>query len=177
VLDRVRASGGTRSGLTIMGTGRYHITNSYFSGGDIQAVVFSGTDTGTFRFNTVRGGGEISPAGIDCGTVPRAIEDSIVVGSFPAADGAQTVGACTHERVVVGCADTRPLPGLIHMEPELDDEGRLLDTPANDACCIDRAPRFVLGVGHDFFGTRRPQGRANDIGAHELSRPRAPAGP
>jgi hypothetical protein len=168
-LDRVRVSGSTRSGLTIAGTGRYRITNSYFSGGDIQGVVFSGSDTGTFRFNTVRGGGEISPGGIDCGTVPRVIEDSIVAGNFPAEAGAQTVGACTHRRVVVGSRDTRTLPGLIKLDPELDAEGRLLDTPANAACCIDRAARFVFGVDEDFFGTRRPQGRGNDIGAHELA--------
>lgn len=169
-LDRVRVSGSTRSGLTIAGTGRYRITNSYFRGGDIQAVVFSGSDTGTFRFNTVRGGGEISPGGIDCGTVPRVIEDSIVAGNFPAEAGAQTVGACTHRRVVVGSGDTRTLPGLIRLAPELDAEGRLLDTPANAACCIDRAARFAFGVDEDFFGTPRPQGQGNDIGAHELAR-------
>jgi hypothetical protein len=169
-LDRVRASGGSLSGLVVAGTGKYQITNSYFSGGDFQAVVFSGSDTGTFRFNTVGGGGEIRPAGIDCGTVPRVIQDSVVVGSFPAAEGAQTIGACTHRRVVVGSADTRLVPGLIKTDPDLDTEGRLLDTPANAACCIDQAPRFVLGVDEDFFGTRRPQGRSNDIGAHELVR-------
>jgi hypothetical protein len=169
-LDRVRVLGGSRSGLTVAGAGEYRITNSYFRGGDIQGVEFTGSATGTFRFNTVTRSGEINAGGIACGTVSRLIEDSIVAGNFAAEDGAQTVGACMHRRVVVGSGDTRPLPGLITLDPELDEEGRLLDTPANAACCIDRAPRFVLGVHHDFFGTSRPQGRSNDIGAHELCR-------
>jgi hypothetical protein len=170
ILDRVRVSGGTRAGLTMSGTGTYLISNSYFRSGDLPSVVFDGTSTGIFRFNTVTGGGEITPGGIDCGTTARVIQDSIVSGNFPAEGGAQTVGACTHRRVVVGSADTRTLPGLIKLDPELDAEGRLLDTPRNAACCIDRGARFALGLREDFFGTRRPQGRSNDIGAHELPR-------
>jgi hypothetical protein len=168
-LDRVRALGAILSGLTIAGTGRYHVTNSYFRGGDWQAVVFGGPATGAFRFNTVTGGGELRPGGIDCGTTRREIGDSIVIGSFPAEAGAQTVGACTHARVVVGSGDTRPDAGLIRLDPDLDAEGRLLDTPANAACCLDRGLR-VPGLDHDFFGTPRPQGAGNDLGAHELLR-------
>lgn len=166
-LDRMVVAGLTRSGITISGTGSYAITNSYFRGGDIQAVVFSGTSTATgrFQFNTVRGGGEIAPGGIDCGTTPRAIEDSIVVGSFGAAGGAQTVGACTHARVVVGSFDSRPDPGLIRLDPDLDAEGRLLDTAANEACCVDQSG---AGPARDFFGTARPLGVGYDLGAHEL---------
>jgi hypothetical protein len=168
-LDRVRAVGAILSGLTIAGACRYHVTNSYFRGGDWQAVVFGEPSTGTFQFNTVTGGGELRPGGIDCGTSRRSIRDSIVIGSFPAADGAQTVGACVHERVVVGSGDTRPDAGLIRLDPDLDAEGRLLDTAANAACCLDRGPR-VPGLDHDFFGTPRPQGAGNDLGAHELVR-------
>jgi hypothetical protein len=166
-VDQVRAAGLIRSGLKIAGT-RYRISNSYFHGGDAPAVVFDGRSTGTFLFNTVTGGGEISPGGIDCGTTSRVIRDSIVVGSYPAAGGAQTVGACTHRRVVVGSGDTRPDTGLIKIDPDLDLDGRLLDTPANAACCIDRSARRVPGLDHDFFGTPRPQGARYDIGAHEL---------
>lgn len=166
-VDQVRAAGLIRSGLTIAG-GRYRISNSYFHGGDAPAVVFDGRSTGAFLFNTVTGGGELSPGGIDCGTTSRVIRDSIVVGSFPAAGGAQTVGACTHRRVVVGSGDTRPDSGLIHIDPDLDPAGRLLDTPANAACCIDQGARHVPGLDHDFFGTPRPQGPRYDIGAHEL---------
>ena len=171
VVDRVRASSLLGSGLAIAGTGTYSITNSYFSGGDSQAVVFSGSSTGTFRFNTVGGGGEIRPGGIDCGTSSREIQDSIVVGSFPAAGGAQTVGACLHQRVVVGSGDTRADLGLRKIDPELDPQGRLLDTAANAACCIDKGALVVPGLGRDFFGTLRPQGPSNDIGAHELPHP------
>ena len=97
-----------------------------------------------------------------------------MVNNFPAAGGAQTVGACTHRRVVVGSADTRTLPGLIRLDPELDADGRLLDTSANAACCIDRgAPVLPPALRHDFYGTPRPQGRSNDIGAHEVPRPAA----
>jgi hypothetical protein len=169
-VDRVRAGGAIRSGLTIAGAGGYRITNSYFSGGDSQAVVLGGSSTGTFQQNTVTGGGELRPGGIDCGTTSRTIQDSIVTGSFPAAGGAQTVGACIHQRVVVGSGDTRPDPGLIEIDPDLDPQGRLLDTPANAACCIDRGARCVPGLYRDFFGTPRPQGPSNDIGAHELVR-------
>lgn len=170
-IDRVRAPGGTTSGLTIAGTGRYRITNSFFGAGDRQAVVFSGPATGKFMFNTIIGGGEIRPGGIDCGTTRRTISDSIVVGSSGAPDGAQTVGACTHQRVVVGSSDLRTDPGLIHLDPELDDQGRLLDTPANDACCIDKGARYVSSLYRDFFGTPRFCGTSNDIGAHEHPAP------
>jgi hypothetical protein len=168
VVDRVRAGGLIRSGLAIAGTGSYEITNSYFKGGDFQAVVFSGASTGTFRFNTVTGGGEIRPGGIDCGSTPRAIEDSIVVGNVPAAERAQTVGACLHQRVVVGSWDRRVNPDLIRIDPDLDPQGRLSDTPANAACCIDQGASSMPGPERDFFGTPRPQGPGNDIGAHEL---------
>jgi hypothetical protein len=171
IIDRVRAGGAILSGLTIAGTGTYRITNSFFSGGDRQAVVFSGTSTGRFLFNTVTGGGELHPGGIDCGTTPRTIRDSIVVGNFPAADGAQTVGACTHQRVVVGSGDLRPDPGLIHLDPVFDGQGRLLDTPANDACCIDQGARYVSSLYRDFFGTPRFCGTSNDIGAYEHPEP------
>jgi hypothetical protein len=166
-IDQVRAGDLTISGLTTAGA-RYRITNSYFHGGDHPAVVFDGRSTGAFLFNTVTGGGETSPGGIDCGATPRVIRDSIVVGSAPAAGGAQTVGACIHRRVVVGSGDTRPAPGLIEIDPDLDPDGRLLDTPADRACCIDQGARRVPGLDHDFFGTPRPQGASNDIGAHEL---------
>jgi hypothetical protein len=167
-IDRARVGGAIQSGLTIAGAGTYRITSSYFSGGDLPAVVFGGPSTGTFQFNTVAGGGELRPGGIDCGADARVIRDSIVVGSAPAAGGAQTVGACIHRRVVVGSGDTRLIAGLIAIDPDLDPQGRLLDTPANAACCIDRGARYVPSLYTDFFGTPRPQGPSNDIGAHEL---------
>jgi hypothetical protein len=167
-LDRVRATGANRAGLIIEGSGTYRIANSYFDGGDLPSVVLGGTATGIFWFNTATGGGEIQPGGIDCGTTSRQIIDSIVVGNRPAAGGAQTVGACVHRRVVVGSGDTRPDPGLIQIDPDLDAQGRLSDTAADRACCIDRGARFVPSLYRDFFGTPRPQGASNDIGAHEL---------
>ena len=168
LVDRARVIGSARVGLEVDGAGSYRVTNSYFAGGFLPGVVFSGTSTGCFLFNSVLGGGEDQPGGINCGTTPRAIQDSIVVGNTPAAGGAQTVGACTHQRVVVGSADLRGDPGLIHIDPELDGDGRLLDTAGNAACCIDRGARFVSSLYTDFFGTPRPQGASNDIGAHEL---------
>lgn len=167
-LDRVRATGSIRTGLLIDGSGTYRIANSYFGGGDIPSVVFSGTAHGIFWFNTVTSGGEHRPGGIDCGTIPRRIIDSIVVHNTPAAGGAQTVGACVHQRVVVGSGDTRPDPGLIKIDPDLDAQGRLLDTPADRVCCIDKGARYVSSLYRDFFGTPRPQGASNDIGAHEF---------
>lgn len=167
-LDQVRVIGSNRTGLMLAGTATYRITNSYFSGGDRPAVVFSGSTSGLFAFNTVTGGGELQPGGIDCGTTSRVIQDSIVVHNFPAAGGAQTIGACSHQRVVVGSGDTRSDPGLIAIDPDLDPQGRLIDTPADRACCIDRGADDVPSLYRDFFGTPRPQGASNDIGAHEL---------
>lgn len=168
-LERVRA-GGSRAGLTIAG-GTYRVTNSFFRGGDLPAVVFDGASTGSFQFNTVQGGGELSPGGVDCGASARTIADSIVVGATPGPGGAQTVGACTHRRVVVGSGDTRALPGLVHIDPDLDADGRLLDTAPDRACCIDRGARYVSSLYRDFFGTPRLQGASNDVGAHELPVP------
>lgn len=168
VLDRVRANGSVYA-LRVDGTGSYRITNSYFKGGDFPAVAFTGASGGRFLFNSVLGGGELHPGGIDCGTTSRLIQDSIVVNNFAAAGGAQTVGACTHQRVVVGSGDGRPDAGLIKIDPDLDAQGRLLDTAANAACCIDRGERYVSSLYRDFYGTRRPQGLSNDIGAHERS--------
>jgi hypothetical protein len=166
-LDQVRVIGSIRTGLMLAGTGTYRITNSYFAGGDLPAVVFDGSASGLFAFNTITGGGEIQPGGIDCGTTSRMIQDSIVQSSA-AAGGARTVGACSHERVVVGSGDTRPDPGLIAIDPDLDPQGRLLDTPADRACCIDRGAADASSLYRDFYGTPRPQGAGNDIGAHEL---------
>ncbi len=169
-IDRVRAVGHLVNALQVNGSGSYRITNSYFtgSGGVLPTVVFSGASTGRFLFNTVSGGGSQQfPGGIDCGTTSRVIQDSIVVNNFPADGGAQTVGACTHQRVVVGSGDTRADPGLIKIDPDLDAQGRLLDTAANAACCIDRGERFTSSLYRDFYGTPRPQGLSNDIGAYE----------
>lgn len=170
-IDRVRAVGGSLNALQVDGTGTYRITNSYFEGGFSRpTVAFTGASTGSFLFNTVTGNeSETHPGGIDCGTTPRVIRDSIVVHNAPAAGGAQTVGACIHRRVVVGSGDTRPDAGLIEIDPALDEAGRLLDTPENTACCIDRGARFVSSLYTDIFGTQRPQGASNDIGAFERS--------
>jgi hypothetical protein len=162
VLDLVRVSGSVQYGLRVEGPGSYRITNSYFTGGDFPAVAFTGQSSGRFLFNSVLGGGELSPGGIDCGTTPRLIEDSIVVNNTAAAGGAQTVGACRHQRVVVGSADSRTDRGLIKINPELDAQGRLLDTAGNAACCIDRGARYVSSLCRDYYGTRRPQGASND---------------
>jgi hypothetical protein len=170
ILDRVRVSGSVQYGLRVEGPGSYRITNSYFTGGDFPAVAFTGQSSGRFLFNSVLGGGELSPGGIDCGTTSRLIEDSIVVHNTAAAGGAQTAGACRHQRVVVGSADSRTDRGLIKINPELDAQGRLLDTAGNAACAIDRGARYVSSLYRDFYGTRRPQGASNDIGAHELAR-------
>lgn len=169
-LDRVRVIGHFLNALQLEGSGTYRITNSYFQGGGFPAVKFTGPSTGRFMFNTVTGNdGFFEPGGIDCGTTPRTIQDSIVVRNAAAADGAQTTGACTHRRVVVGSGDTRADIGLIKIDPDLDAQGRLRNTAANDACCIDRGARFVSSLYRDFFGTPRPRGASNDIGAFERS--------
>ena len=167
-LDRVRVETLVHAGLTVEGSASYRVTNSYFRGASSPGVVFTGASAGIFEFNTITGGGSTDfPGGIDCGTTPRLIQDSIVVSSVAGDGGAQTVGACDHQRVVVGSADTRAQAGLIKIDPDLDSQGALLETPANAACCIDRGERFASSLYRDVFGTPRPQGQSNDIGAHE----------
>ncbi len=132
-------------------------------------MVFSGSGTGIFQFNTVRGGGEIRPGGIDCGTTSRSIRDSIVVGSFPAARAGRRRSARASTSAWSWAAGTRGRTRASSRSIRtLDSQGRLLDTPADAACCIDRGARYVSSLYRDFFGTPRPQGLSNDIGAHEL---------
>ncbi|HEU4733896.1 MAG TPA: kelch repeat-containing protein [Kofleriaceae bacterium] len=171
LIDRVRAIGGRLNALQVDGGGTYRITNSYFQGGSrLPTVAFTGPSSGQFMFNTVTGNdSELQPGGIDCGTTSRVIRDSIVVNNAPAAGGAQTVGACVHRRVVVGSGDSRVDAGLIKIDPNLDEAGRLTNFPANTACCIDHGARFVPSLYTDFFGAPRAQGASNDIGAFERS--------
>lgn len=80
--------------------------------------------------------------------------------------GTQLLGPCRLSRVVVGIdaagVSGRGIPAI----PDLDNGLKLLDTPNNTACCIDKAQ--ACEGSFDFFGGPRKQGEACDLGAHEL---------
>jgi hypothetical protein len=75
------------------------------------------------------------------------------------------------EQVVVGTEDTTPSPGAIRLDPDFVDPGarnyHLARSPANRACCIDKAARQP-DLSTDFDGDTRPMGAGFDIGADEV---------
>lgn len=168
-MDRVRINGVAFTfDLRVDGATRYRVSNSYFLGPTLSAgVIFSDASRGRFLFNTVVGTGENGGGGVSCGATPRLLEDSIVAENTTAS-GSQLVGACALRKVVVGSADSTTDPGAIKLDPVLNPDSTLPDSPANAACCIDQGDRYVSSLRTDFFGHPRPQGASNDIGAQEV---------
>jgi hypothetical protein len=80
--------------------------------------------------------------------------------------GTQFLGLCRLSRVVVGIdaagVSGKGSPAI----PDIDNQLKLLDTPNNAACCIDKASSCEGSF--DFFGGPRKLGEACDLGAHEL---------
>jgi hypothetical protein len=156
---------GFRGGLQLAGA-RHLVTNTAVTGAvDGPAVLVNG-GTGQFLLTTITGNGEpgVELPAVRCLTQVQ-LEDSIVVGNSTVASGSQLEGDCRLARVVVGSSDSIGSPGAIRLDPELDGF-RLPRTPANQACCIDRAPIRPF-VRADIEGTPRPQGVRFDIGADE----------
>lgn len=173
----IRVAGTTRS---------YRIVNSLFSNNlGPSAIQLSAAASGQFAFNTLVNNGILSgPLAQDGGAVSceagaqPLLTDSMIVqnGRKPGSDGrgfplgTQFLGPCRLQRVVVGqdAAASSPADGqAIAAIPDLDSRLRLLDTPNNASCCIDKAGP-CQDLPTDFFGAQRPLGKACDIGAHEL---------
>jgi hypothetical protein len=164
-VDRTRMSG--LYGAIQYTDARYVVTNTVVTGVSERTAIVVRGGAGRFELVTVVNNGDpaLAHAGaFDCGTTPVRIEDSIVFGNLHGAGGSQLTGACRLERVVVGTHDGTTARGAIRLDPEL--AGYTLPrTPANLACCIDRAASSPVRT--DFDGTPRPQGPAFDIGAYE----------
>lgn len=150
---------GLRGGLLIGGKGtvvtNYAITNSTVTNsgnsmflGETCGTKISAKASGLFLYNTLTANYE----GLCCdGT--QSVSDSIVAGNT------FQVSGCITSRVVESAVDL-----ATGIEP------KLLDTPNNAACCIDKGlnPSGGAMVPTDYFGTARPRGNGYDIGFHEL---------
>jgi hypothetical protein len=150
----------------------YRITNSFVTDSNRGTGIRLIGSTGLFRFNTITNNGVLvsgQPGGIDCGASPVRLESSIVYGNQRGPGGSQLAGACVLSRVVVGAADATAAPGAIKLNPDLIGF-ELPRTPANLACCIDKAAPQPA-VRADIVGTIRPVGPSWDIGAFEALLP------
>jgi hypothetical protein len=167
-LDRAVVAG-FRGGM-VLSDASYTVTSTVFTGATEQPSVVLDGGAGLFALNTVAGNGdpEVQPPAVECLT-RSLLQDTIVADNVPAASGSQFAGDCRLRRVVIGSSDPFPAAGAIRLDPELVDY-RLVESPANIDCCIDRAPRR-RAVRHDLEGTPRPQGARFDIGADELGPP------
>lgn len=170
----------TRSKSTALrfgsGTRSFRITSSLlYDNPASPAISIAAGVSGLFAGNTLLNNGVPGQDGgaVSCdGAVTLA--DSIIVqnGRSNRLDGmgnplgTQFLGACRLSRVVVGIdaagVSGRGIPAI----PDVDNQLKLLDTPNNTACCIDKA-QSCEGES-DFFGNPRKQGDACDLGAHEL---------
>lgn len=173
--------------IRVAGTTKtYRIVNSLFSNNlGPSAIELSAAATGQFAWNTLINNGVLSgPMAQDGGAVScetggqPLLSDSLIVqnGRRPGSDGrgsplgTQFTGPCRLQRVVVGqdaAAVTGALGEAVPAIPDLDSRLRLLDTPNNASCCIDKGGP-CQDLTTDFFGGPRPLGKACDIGAHEL---------
>lgn len=169
------------------GTRSYRLVNLLITGSATagpSAITIAKGASGVFAFNTILNNGPTGDLAADGGAVTceaggqPLLSDSLIVqnGSRQGANesghplGTQFAGPCRLSRVVVGAdaiAATAGPQAAIAAIPDLDSKLRLLDTPNNQTCCVDKAgPCDDLKT--DYFGQTRPQGRACDIGAHEL---------
>lgn len=170
----VRIGAGTRS---------YRVVNTLITGSASvgpSAVTIANGASGTFAWNTILNNG---PMGSDGGAVtceaPASplLSDSLIVqnGRSSRTDprgnpaGTQFTG-CKLQRVVTGVdgAIFTGGPGAaIGAIPDLDSRLRLMDTPNNGTCCVDKGGPCD-DLKQDYYGGSRPQGRGCDLGAHEL---------
>lgn len=153
----------------------YDISNNIIAGNwgqavDLYAVANSNL---TFRFNTVVGNGRAGGfGGITCSnTAPVTLGYSLLAGNTPMS-GSQLdrAGNCKISQLVVGTSESLVDPGLIKLAPDLTDAFYLMSSPANSACCIDKAQPKTGETfpSTDIRRTSRPQGSGWDIGAFEL---------
>lgn len=163
----VRIAAGTRS---------YRIVNSQiFANVGPTAVQIGMGSTGVFAQNTVINNGAMGSDGgaVSCEGV-ATLTDSLFVqnGRSMRTDGmgnplgTQFVGGCKLNNVVVGIDAAAAGHMGFGAIPDLDNKLRLLSTPNNEACCVDKALRCEGDF--DYFGSPRKLGEGCELGAHEL---------
>lgn len=168
-------------GVRLGAQARYRIVNTAIvgSGGPTGVQLASGA-SGLFAFNTLINNGAADQDGgaVTCELGSSAVlQDSLIVqnGKSPRTDGmgrplgTQFVGPCQLLRVVVGidaAAALGPAKAIAAI-PDLDSKLRLMDTPNNAACCVDKI-KDCQGLATDYFGGKRPLGAGCDLGIHEL---------
>jgi hypothetical protein len=165
------------------GTRSYRVVNTLITSSASvgpSAVTIANGASGTFAWNTILNNG---PPGTDGGAVtcegPASplLSDSLIVqnGRSSRTDprgnpaGTQFMG-CRLQRVVTGVDGaifTGGAGAAIGAIPDLDARLHLVDTPNNGTCCVDKGGPCD-DVTQDYYGGTRPQGRACDLGAHEL---------
>lgn len=174
--DRFLASDNHDGGLAFMNAGTYNVTNSFFisNSATLAAAVELGRATGKLQFVTVAKNKSGSYGGINCGANPHSVDDSIIFANSTDTFNLKTsqlTGQCMLNHVVVGMKDMAP--GGTQKDPDFVSatvapfDFRLTDTSGNRDCCIDKADKNP-DIKWDYYGTPRPQGSGNDIGAYEL---------
>jgi len=166
------------------GTRTYRIVNSLFTYNASvgpSAIVLAAGASGVFAYNTIVNNGPMDQDGgavrCDAGSM-ALLSDSLILqnGRSLRTDpngtplGTQFSGSCRLLRVVVGvdAAAFTLGPGVaIAAIPDLTNKLRLLDTPNNATCCVDKGAACD-DLKQDYFGNLRQQGKSCDLGAHEL---------
>jgi len=154
LIGPANAGGGVKLAMT-----PYTITNNiiFENGNSGRAVTMDDPSDGAFTFNTVAlNQATAGIGGIECGAGgQKKIESSILLMN----SGAMQAGPqCTLTNTVTS--------GTINFE-----NGYRLkkNDTANKACCVDKITNPIApNSNHDIDQTRRPQGNAHDIGAHEV---------
>ena len=173
-VEQTRIEGASGAGIYIAAQTDYRIVNSIVlktaDGSDFTGVILSTSKTGKFAFNTVVVNGSIgnTSGGVDCGSVPKLLENSIVyLNSTPSSPATQFVGtACQGKGLVVGVADAAAPQGSIKQDPALNMDRTLKATDTACADQVDADPEITV----DYFGNPRPKvaGGKADIGFHEV---------
>jgi hypothetical protein len=155
---------GNKGGLKL--SGGYTVENDVIAenpGG--PGVEINGSVTGTFRFNTVVGNGDMA-AGVGGAVVANGstvvISHSIIVGNTKV--GGTQFANCTLDDTVTG---SDAAAGAVQKMPTWLSafNYHLIDAPANVDCCIDKA---TAGPSVDRDGVTRPKRNGWDVGAYEL---------
>lgn len=169
-VDGVRVLNNNNGGVRLSAS-TYDVQNLMVYGNSrAPAVTIDAAQAGSsFRFATIAYNVFFgTAAGVDCGGQPVEIQHSIVasnVGSASQFRGCKLTNVVTGAEMISG--GTQKTPEFVSAVDPLD--LHLKNGPASRDCCIDKVPAASGLPVRDLDGTRRPQGAALDIGAHEVA--------